>query len=54
MSQEIFRSESIGTWEIVSDERLILQRVIVPDKAYEMLKVSKESPGYYKFLHEVI
>ena len=54
MSQEIFRSESIGTWVIVSDERLFLQRVIVPDKAYEMLKVSKESPGYYKFLHEVI
>ena len=25
----------------------------MPDKAYEMLKVSKESPGYYKFLHEV-
>ncbi len=54
MSQEIFGRESIGTWKIVSDERLILQRAIVPDKAYEMLKVSKEDSGNFKFLHEVI
>lgn len=54
MSQEIFGRKSIGTWKIVSDERLILQRAIVPNKAYEMLKVSKEDSGDFKFLHEVI
>lgn len=54
MSQEIFSSKSIGTWKFVSDERLILQRAIVPNKAYEMLKVSKEDSGDFKFLHEVI
>ena len=54
MDQEIFRKELIGKWEIVSDERLILQRAIVPDRAYEMVKVRKEDQETYKFLHELI
>lgn len=54
MDQEIFRKELIGKWEIVSDERLILQRAIAPDRAYEMLKVTKEAQETYKFLHELI
>lgn len=54
MDQEIFRRELIGKWEIVSEERLILQRAIVPDRAYEMLKVTKEDQETYKLLHELI
>lgn len=54
MDQEIFRRELIGKWEIVSEERLILQRAIAPDRAYEMLKVTKEDQETCKFLHELI
>jgi len=54
MSYEIFGNEEFGMWQFVSDERLILQRVIVPDEAYEMVRIIKEPSGGYKLLHEVI
>lgn len=54
MSNSIFGNEPFGLWRSVSDENLILQRVIVPGVAYEMVHVTNEGNDIYKFLHEVI
>ncbi len=54
MGKKFFGNEEFGMWKFVSDERLILQREIVPDETYEMVRIIKEPPGSYKLLHEVI
>lgn len=54
MSNSIFGNEPFGLWRSVSDENLILQRVIVPGTAYEMVHVTNEGNDIYKLLHEVI